>query len=125
MLILLGGNQKSRKKCGPKMTDVFKAFIEWSVMTSKERDEIKISTAKAFAKKYKLHPSHLSSWKTRDDFLENKKVSYSYNKPFALAVKMKTQNAERPENYSDRPNWLPLLDEFRTLNWRQIYKTSC
>ena len=39
--------------------------------------------------------------------LKDKKLSYTYKEPFALAVEMKTQNAERPENDSDRPNWLP------------------
>lgn len=70
-----GGKKKPRKKTEPQKVDTFKAFIDWSVMTSKERDEIKLSTAKLFAGKYKLHESQLSRWKDRNDFVELKSIA--------------------------------------------------
>lgn len=42
--------------------------------------------------------------------LSDKKVVYNYNNPFDLAVKTKTQTIEKPENNSDRPDWLRRQD---------------
>lgn len=61
----IGGKTKSR---GPYKQDVFSEFVEWSVMTKKERVTSGIATAKIFAKKYKVHESHLSRWKQREEF---------------------------------------------------------
>lgn len=69
----VGGNIINKiDERGPYKQDVFEKFIEWSVMTKKEKNNIGITTAKMFATKYKINESHLSRWKQREDFGNHK-----------------------------------------------------
>lgn len=40
----------------------------------------------------------------------DRKLTYTFNKPFDVAVKLKTQNAERPGDLPGRPTMLPEQD---------------
>lgn len=64
----VGGEKKVRTSNGPYKKDVFTAFLEWSVLTTKERRNLDIITAKDFSIKYKVHESQLSRWRKREDF---------------------------------------------------------
>ena len=50
--------------------------------------------------------TQLLSFVSSNLVIRDKELVYSYNEPFNSAVKTKNQIAERPENNSDRPNWL-------------------
>lgn len=67
-----GGKKETRTNNGPYKVDVFTAFLEWSVLTTKEKKKLCILTAKDFSIQYKIHESQLSRWKARDDFKQAK-----------------------------------------------------
>jgi hypothetical protein len=68
----LGGCPK-KSKTQIYRKDTFDNFIEWSILTDKEKTERNLVTAKAFAKKYKITEAQLSKWKKRAEFSELKK----------------------------------------------------
>lgn len=61
-------NENANFEGGPYRTEVFEAFLNWSVLTTDEKKKVGTPTAKAFASKYKIHQSQLSRWKARGDF---------------------------------------------------------
>ncbi len=67
----LGGYPKNTKKQIHRK-DTFNNFIEWSILTSKEKIECDLITAKAFAKQHKITEAQLSKWKKRTEFYQLK-----------------------------------------------------